>query len=101
MFAEKATVKQLEWLGKIRERENYTGIGFKMVCKAIIEEYGVPWAMSKVIRGRFTTYEEALALWREGIYVEDCLPTVEEAEDLPLPQDWQPGDIGPGPEGEY
>ena len=47
MFAEKATVKQLEWLGKIRERENYTGIGFKMVCKAIIEEYGVPWAMSK------------------------------------------------------
>ena len=56
---------------------------------------------AKVVRHRFVTYDEAIRLWREGIYVEDCLPKVEEAEDLPLPQDWQPGDIGPGPEGEY
>jgi len=100
---------------------------------------GMPVGM-KVTRARYVTHEETLALWREGIYVEDCLPKVvaepgEEvspaepyfrilaqytvrpkrvlsrhetktiddylrkqwggppAEDLPQPQDWQPGDI--------
>lgn len=45
-FEEFATRNRFRWLKDLRDREHYTGSAFRLVCQAVLHEYGLEWGQS-------------------------------------------------------